>query len=65
SDQIKHDSISHAKEEAKQWLQAELDRLTLLAAQYKIKLLKSLQTMEYEQKREATLKWLHKIIVRD
>lgn len=62
SDAIKRASLSSAKPEAREWLSSQLDKLTREAAIYKLKLSKSLQAIEYTEKREENKKWLTKSI---
>jgi hypothetical protein len=62
SKEIQKETISAAKPEARAWLGAQLDKLTLDAAEYKLNLIKSLQKMELDPKHEKHIKWLKKII---
>lgn len=62
--EIKKETLSAAKPEARAWLKAQLDTLSLGAAEYKSNLIKSLQKMELNPKHEKNIKWLKKIISR-
>jgi hypothetical protein len=62
SDTIKKDTLASAKPASKAWLSTELDKLTKDAAIYKLKLLKSLQSLEYTKQRENNINWLTKVI---
>lgn len=55
-------SLRSVKPEAKNWLKAKLNLLTLEAAKYKLGIFKALQSMDYNQERKDTIHWLEKII---
>ncbi|MFH1826321.1 MAG: hypothetical protein ABH823_03395 [bacterium] len=60
---IKSKTLASAKPDAKDWLQAQLNKLTMTAAEYKINLLQSLQSMDYNAERNKTIKWLKKAVI--
>lgn len=60
TEEIKNSTLASAKPEAREWLTQQLDQLTRRAAEYKINLIKSLQSIHLETQRE-NLKWLEKI----
>ncbi|MEE8637937.1 MAG: hypothetical protein V3T21_02720, partial [Candidatus Margulisiibacteriota bacterium] len=64
SEEIKKETLASAKPEAKAWIEAQLDKLTLEAAEYKLNLIKSLQKMEFNPEHKKNIKWLKKIIAR-
>ncbi|MFH1684300.1 MAG: hypothetical protein ABIA67_05420 [Candidatus Margulisiibacteriota bacterium] len=64
TEEIKKSTLRSAKAEAKDWLEAKLDILTLEAAKYKLGILKALQLMEFDQGLKATIHWLEKTISR-
>ncbi len=61
SKKIVAQSVTSVKPEAKDWLVAKLKELMLEAAKYKLGLLQSLQVMEFDKKREKTIKWLKQL----
>lgn len=64
SQKIKDETLSAAKAGSRTWLEAQLDKLCLDAAEYKLNLIKSLQKIEPNPKHEKNIKWLKKIISR-
>ncbi len=58
SKKIVAQSVASVKPEAKDWLVAKLKELALEAAKYKLGLLQSLQIMDFDKKREKTIRWL-------
>ncbi|KPJ65151.1 hypothetical protein AMJ44_10840, partial [candidate division WOR-1 bacterium DG_54_3] len=64
SGEIRKETLASAKTEAQSWLEAQLKKLTLDAAEYKLNLLKSLQSMEFNPKRTKIARWLRKIVSR-
>ena len=58
TEEIKKETLASAKAEAQVWLEAQLDKLTLDAAEYKLNLLKSLQSMEFNPQRKKIVRWL-------
>jgi len=62
TDEIRKETLSIAKPEAREWLEKELNRLTLDSAAYKLKLLKSLQSMELNTSHKEDIRWLQKIV---
>ena len=58
SDQIKKDTLAAGKPEARKWLEAQLDQLTRGATEYKLKFLRSLQSMGLNDQQEKSLRWL-------
>ena len=61
---IEKHTLSSAKAEAKNWLKAQLDKLTLDAANYKLNLVKSLQSLDFSDQRKNNVAWLKKITKR-
>ena len=59
---IKKQTLASAKPESKDWLSGQLDQLTLEAANYKSGILKSLQSIDFNQEREGIISWLTKIV---
>jgi hypothetical protein len=64
TEEIKKETLASAKAEAQTWLEAQLDKLTLDAAEYKLNLLKSLQSMEFNPQLKNTVRWLRKTVSR-
>jgi len=62
SEAIKLESLAAVKSSGRDWLEAQLEKITFGAAQYKLKLLKSLQAMEIDDQHRKTIKWLEKTI---
>lgn len=62
TERIRLESLTGINKEARLWLEAQLDKLTLGAAEYKHSLLQSLQKMEFDQDRHKDLEWLAKTI---
>jgi len=62
SRQIIEETIKGVKTEWVPWLKNELTKLTKLAAEYKIKLHRSLQTIEYDPARSEAIAWLEGIL---
>jgi len=60
SARIIRETTSAGREEAKNWLIGQLNKLAKDAAEYKLKLEKSMQAVDYSQKREEIIKWLEK-----
>ncbi|MFC1571363.1 hypothetical protein ACFL31_02275 [Candidatus Margulisiibacteriota bacterium] len=60
SEAIKKETFASAKAEARVWLGAQLDKLTLHAARYKLKLLKSIETID--KNHHQNVRWLEKIV---
>jgi hypothetical protein len=61
SKEIKKQTLAAAKPEAQDWLTSQLDKLTHEAVEYKLRLLKSLQSMDFNAQRDNTIKWLGKL----
>jgi hypothetical protein len=61
SNEILHYTIMAAKPGAQSWLTEQMNRLTQDTAEYKIKLLQSLQALDYDYQRETSLKWLTRV----
>lgn len=59
---INHDTLVAGKPEEKAWLEAELNSLTQRAADYKIRLLKSLQSMQFNDQYDDNIRWLEKTV---
>jgi len=55
-------TLAASRPESRDWVLKQLDLLTRSAAEYKLKLIKSLQAMEFDQEREKSLKWVEKVI---
>ncbi|MFA5034924.1 MAG: hypothetical protein WC500_04005 [Candidatus Margulisiibacteriota bacterium] len=62
TEQIRNETVHSAKPEAKAWIESQLKELTKSAAEYKLKLLHSLQDMGFNPMRDKNIKWLDKII---
>ncbi|MFA4884169.1 MAG: hypothetical protein WC601_00095 [Desulfotomaculaceae bacterium] len=62
SDEIKRETLASVREEARDWLDHQLDGLTRGAAEYKLNLLKSLQSMHYDDRKNDSVQWLRKVI---
>jgi len=62
TEQIRQESLASVKKEAFPWLEEQLNRLTLGAAEYKLKLLQSLEKLEFDQERHNDMFWLVKVI---
>ncbi|MBU1867345.1 MAG: hypothetical protein KKD13_02595 [Candidatus Margulisbacteria bacterium] len=60
--QIKAETLHSAKPEAREWIESQLNELTKSAADYKLKLLHSLQDMGFNPMRDKNIKWLEKIV---
>jgi hypothetical protein len=60
SARIIKETISVARSEAKDWLTGQLNKLAKNAAEYKLKLEKSMQAVDYSKQREEIIKWLEK-----
>ncbi|OGC08592.1 hypothetical protein A2526_00405 [candidate division WOR-1 bacterium RIFOXYD2_FULL_36_8] len=54
----------HISPDGAKWIEAKLEDMASQAAAYKIELLKSMQTLSYEEEREKDIKWLSEIIVK-
>ncbi len=62
SRRINQETLRAAKPEAKAWLEAQMNKLTLESANYKLKLLRSLQSLNFDAKHQASIKWLDQVI---
>ena len=62
SKQIKQETFALVKPEAHNWLENQLDRLTFFAAEYKLSLMKSLQSIDFCTQREKSIRWLKKTV---
>jgi hypothetical protein len=60
---IKQETLAAGRPEAREWLEEQVDTLTKGAAEYKLKLLKSLESMGLNPHQEQIAKWLQKVIV--
>jgi hypothetical protein len=58
SEEIKKETLASGRAEAKEWLSSQLDGLTKGAAEYKLKLLKSLDSIGLNAHQEKAVKWL-------
>lgn len=59
---IKQETLAAGRPEAREWLEEQVDTLTKGAAEYKLKLLKSLESMGLNPHQERIVKWLQKVI---
>jgi hypothetical protein len=64
SAEIKKESLSSVRPEAERWLSSQLDNLTRGAAEYKLKLFKSLDSIGLNPHQEKLAKWLEKLVAR-
>ena len=58
------ETLHSANPEAKNYLEAKLNKLTLAAAKYKLGMLKTLQSMDFNQERKDAIRWLEKMVAR-
>jgi hypothetical protein len=61
---IRTETLHSAKTSAKSWIEEQLDNLTRSAAEYKIKVARSIQALEFSEEREQNIIWLEKIVAR-
>ena len=59
---IEKNTLASARPEAKDWLSEEVNKLKKSAAEYKLKLIKSLQSMRFDDERDKNVRWLEKTI---
>ena len=59
---IKDESLTHTKPEAKDWMTEKLKELTQEAAKYKVGFLKSMQAMDFIEERENSIKAFSKFL---
>jgi hypothetical protein len=64
SEKIRKETLASAKEAARPWLEAQLNNLSQGAAEYKLGVLKSLQSMDFNTQRKNSVKWLKKTIAK-
>lgn len=64
TEEIKKETLAAGRPEANEWLESQLDALTRGAAEYKLKLIKSLQSMHFDDEKDNKARWLQKIIDR-
>ncbi len=64
SEEIKTATLARSKPEAKIWMDAKLDQLSLESARYKLGILQSMQSMELNDQRKKNIKWLKKVVAR-
>ena len=62
SKQIKIETLAAAKPEEKNSLTGQLNQLTSDAAHYKLRLLESIQAIDYQAEQEKNIKWLKSVI---
>ncbi|MFA6169619.1 MAG: hypothetical protein WCW67_01900 [Candidatus Margulisiibacteriota bacterium] len=62
TEQIRAETVHSAKPEARAWIESQLKELTKSAAEYKLRLLRSLQDMGFNPMRDKNIKWLDRII---
>lgn len=55
---IKNETLAGARAEAQAWLESQLDALTRRAAEYKLNLIRSLQSLHFDDHRDSNAKWL-------
>jgi len=59
---IKKETLSSSRPEARAWVEGQIDLLTKSAAEYKLKLIKSMQILHFDESRTKDIAWLQKII---
>ena len=64
SAEIKRETLASVREEARDWLEHQLDGLTKEAAEYKLNLLQTLQSLHYDDQKKNDVQWLQQIIDR-
>ncbi|MBI5399892.1 hypothetical protein HZB07_04700 [Candidatus Saganbacteria bacterium] len=62
SSKITVESLASVRPENRAWLEEQLKKVTLSAAQYKLSLLNSLETMQLDDKHKKTIAWLTRLI---
>jgi hypothetical protein len=62
SAEIKQETLAAGRPEARSWLESQLNGLTREAAEYKLKLVKSLQSMHFDDQMDENARWLQKTI---
>jgi hypothetical protein len=62
--EIKNETLAASRPDARSYLEPKIDQLTKVTAEYKLKLMKSLETMYYEDENRKDTHWLQKIIDR-
>lgn len=62
SEEIKKETLAAALPAARDWLAGRLDGLTRVAAEYKLKLLKSIKSMHIDDSHKENTRWLEKVI---
>jgi len=62
SDKIRMESLSGIKPAGRKWLDAQLTRITLGAAKYKLGLLNSLEEMHLDDQHKKAIQWLTRLV---
>lgn len=60
--EIKNETLAAERPEARSYLEPKIDRLTRITAEYKLKFVKSLKSMHYDERQNKAARWLQKII---
>lgn len=55
---IRAETLGVSKPAAKRWVEEQLELLTVSSVNYKIKLIRSMQSLDFDKTRETTLAWL-------
>ncbi|MFH1541756.1 MAG: hypothetical protein ABIE84_01555 [bacterium] len=61
---IKQETFASTRDEAKDWLESQLNKLTMHAAKYKLKLLESMEHLYTDKQKHARGEWLKEIVDR-
>jgi hypothetical protein len=61
SSTIQTETLNVSKPAAKNWVVEQLNKLTIDSVNYKIRLLESLQRLDFNAKRKVTLHWLNRL----
>ncbi|MBN2057625.1 MAG: hypothetical protein JW782_02395 [Candidatus Saganbacteria bacterium] len=62
SEKIKQESLAAVRPAGRKWLEAQLVKVTLGSAQYKLNLLNSLEELALDEQHKKTIKWLQELI---
>jgi len=63
SQEITRQTLSSAKHEAQAWIEEQLSKLAGEAIQYKLNLIKSMQSISYDKEQEKSRDWLQELTV--
>ena len=63
SDEIKQATLAASQPEARSYLEAKLDAITKTTAEYKLKVLQSLESINYDE-HDKNVKWLNKMVAK-